>query len=200
MRKRGSYAKGVAKRDEILTAALDVIAREGYRGTSVKELAQAVGLSQPGLLYYFDSKDELFVEILRKRDELDLKTYWREGAENPFRTLLSVMRHNAKVPGLVELYARLSAEASDKAHPAHRYFVERRETLFSLLGTVIEEGKKTGQYPADVDPVQVGIILNAAADGLQIMWLQDSTIDMAGELEKLLFSLNLLAPQTMDAP
>ena len=69
--RRGSYAKGVAKREEILTRALDVIAREGYRGASVKELADAVGLSQAGLLHYFDSKEELFTEILRKRDELD---------------------------------------------------------------------------------------------------------------------------------
>ena len=35
----GSYAKGIAKREEILTAALDVIARNGYRRTSVRELA-----------------------------------------------------------------------------------------------------------------------------------------------------------------
>ena len=69
--RRGSYAKGVAKREEILTRALDVIAREGYRGASIKELADAVGLSQAGLLHYFGSKEELFTEILRKRDELD---------------------------------------------------------------------------------------------------------------------------------
>ncbi|HYP72739.1 MAG TPA: TetR family transcriptional regulator, partial [Microbacterium sp.] len=41
---RGAYAKGVAKREEILTRALQVIAREGYRGASVKEIAEAVGL------------------------------------------------------------------------------------------------------------------------------------------------------------
>jgi AcrR family transcriptional regulator len=38
MARRGSYAKGVAKREEILVAALDVIARNGYQGTSVWEL------------------------------------------------------------------------------------------------------------------------------------------------------------------
>src|SRR5690606_19486752 len=68
---RGSYAKGVAKREEILTRALEVIAREGYRRASVKELAESVGLSQAGLLHYFGTKDELFVDILRKRDEVD---------------------------------------------------------------------------------------------------------------------------------
>jgi AcrR family transcriptional regulator len=72
MAQRGSYAKGIAKREEILTSALDVIARNGYRRTSVRELADAVGLSQAGLLHYFSSKEELFQEIVRKRDEVDL--------------------------------------------------------------------------------------------------------------------------------
>jgi AcrR family transcriptional regulator len=71
MARRGSYAKGVAKREEILTAALDVIARQGYGRASVRELADAVGLSQAGLLHYFSSKEELFAEVLRKRDEVD---------------------------------------------------------------------------------------------------------------------------------
>ncbi|HEY5230670.1 MAG TPA: helix-turn-helix domain-containing protein, partial [Galbitalea sp.] len=57
---KGSYAKGVAKREEILRTALEVFARQGYRGTSLRELADAVNLSQAGLLHYFDSKEELF--------------------------------------------------------------------------------------------------------------------------------------------
>ena len=43
---KGSYAKGVAKREEILRTALEVFAKQGYRGTSLRELAEAVNLSQ----------------------------------------------------------------------------------------------------------------------------------------------------------
>src|SRR3982751_4591907 len=84
--RRGSYAKGVAKREEILERALDVIAREGYRGASVKELADAVGLSQAGLLHYFDSKEELFAEILRKRDEVDAVQFGHDLTDTASRT------------------------------------------------------------------------------------------------------------------
>ncbi len=195
MAQRGSYAKGIAKREEILTTALQVIAREGYRGASVKELADAVGLSQAGLLHYFDSKDELFTEILRKRDELDLETYRAEGDVDPLRAFLRVMRHNAEVPGLVELYTRLAAEASDHAHPAHRFFSERRAAMHTLFDGMIEQGKSAGRYPTDLDTASFGIVVNAVADGLQTMWLQDPTIDMASELERLLESLGVLAPE-----
>ena len=106
MARRGSYAKGVAKREEILERALEVIAREGYRGASVKELADAVGLSQAGLLHYFDSKEELFTEIVRKRDEVDMADYGPLVTPTPPRVDLrdgyvAVIRHNSDVPGLV---------------------------------------------------------------------------------------------------
>lgn len=191
MAQRGSYAKGIAKREEILSTALEVIAREGYRGASVKELADAVGLSQAGLLHYFDSKDELFTAILRKRDELDLETYRTESDLDPFRVFLQVMRHNAEVPGLVELYTRLNAEASDHDHPAHAFFAERRAGMQAMFGGLVEEGKRAGRYPAHVDPVSLGIVITAVADGLQTLWLQDPTIDMASEIERLLGSLGV---------
>ncbi len=195
MAQRGSYAKGVAKREEILTTALEVIAREGYRGASVKVLAEAVGLSQAGLLHYFDSKDELFTEILRKRDEIDLATYRALVDEDPLRIFLQVMRHNAEVPGLVELYTRLAAEASDADHPAHRFFIERREGMTALFDDVIRVGRLSGRYPESVDPAAFSIVLTALADGLQTLWLRDPTIDMAGEIERLLISLGILAPE-----
>jgi len=68
---RGPYAKGVAKREEILQTALEIIARDGYSGATVKQIADAVGLSQNGLLHYFGSKDALFTEVLRQRDRAD---------------------------------------------------------------------------------------------------------------------------------
>ena len=75
MKRRGPYAKGIAKRQEILRVALDVIAAQGINGTSIKELAAAVDLSQAGLLHYFNSKEDLFLQILRARDEAEAEVH-----------------------------------------------------------------------------------------------------------------------------
>ena len=116
MSPKGPYPKGVAKREEILRTALEIFSREGYRGTSLREVARSCGLSLPGLMHYFDSKEDLLAAILKKRDEDDFATQHMSGGD-PFTTLSAVMRHNAEVPGLVQLYATLSAAASDPAHP-----------------------------------------------------------------------------------
>jgi AcrR family transcriptional regulator len=192
--RRGSYAKGVAKREEILTAALEVIAREGYRGASVKELAAAVGLSQAGLLHYFDSKEELFTEILRKRDELDLAHFGTLDAtsvdiDEVRAGYLHVVRHNSEVPGVVELFSRLSVEAVDPQHPAHRFFVERGATLRTIFGDVVRRSQAAGRLTEAIDADTLARIVQAVADGLQLQWMLEPDVDMAGTVDALFRAL-----------
>ncbi|MTE23939.1 TetR/AcrR family transcriptional regulator [Microbacterium sp. ZXX196] len=185
MAQRGAYAKGIAKREEILTTALDVIATHGYRGASVRQIADAVGLSQAGLLHYFGSKDELFTAVLRKRDEVDTVAY----QDDPLDGLLRVVAHNATVPGLVRLYTQLSAEAADPDHPAHPYFAERFRRLTELSAAALRRGQEDGTIRADLDPDRAAAALIAAADGLQTQWLLDPSADMASRLRTLVDAL-----------
>ncbi|MCW3493278.1 TetR/AcrR family transcriptional regulator [Microbacterium sp. SSM24] len=194
--RRGSYAKGVAKREEILERALEVIAREGYRGASVKELAEAVGLSQAGLLHYFDSKEELFTAILRKRDEVDsigFGLYAPDGsiAHGDLQAgYLGVIRHNADVPGLVQLFARLSVDAADPEHAAHDFFVERGRTLREVFTDSITERQASGGLAPGIDPAALARIFQAVADGLQVQWMLEPDIDMAAITEALFIALD----------
>lgn len=187
MTRRGAYAKGIAKREEILTTALEVVAAHGYRRASVRELADAVGLSAAGLLHYFDSKEELFTAILRKRDEHDQTAYGTDGAG--LDMLLTVIRHNATVPGLVQLYAQLAVEAVDPAHPAHGFFRERTDGLQEHFRAAVVRAQENGELRGDLDPAWVATSVQALSDGLQSMWLLDPAIDMAAHIERFLDAL-----------
>src|SRR5688500_2675049 len=68
-RPRGPYAKTAAKRAEILRVALEAYAASGHQGPSLRTIAEAVGLSEAGVLHHFASKDELLVAVLEARDE-----------------------------------------------------------------------------------------------------------------------------------
>ncbi len=187
MARRGSYAKGIAKREEILDTALEVIAEHGYRRASVRELADAVGLSPAGLLHYFDSKEELFTAILRKRDEVDMRAYGGQHAD--LGMLQQVVRHNATVPGLVQLYAQLAAEAGDEEHPARAFFQERTANLHSVFRDTIAHAIRAGEIRSDVDPDWAATALQALSDGLQTLWLINPEIDMAAHLGVFLAAL-----------
>ncbi|PZE80662.1 TetR/AcrR family transcriptional regulator [Curtobacterium sp. MCBD17_032] len=182
MARRGSYAKGIAKREEILSVALDLVATQGFRRTSIKDIADAVGLTQAGLLHYFDSKDELWVAILRRRDELDDAAQW--DAPDFAALLAAVVRHNAEVPGLVQMFVNLSAAAAtDPDHPAHAYFRERYETTRSRMTDDFRRMQQDGRLRADLDPEELASVLLATSDGMQIQWLYDPTRDMAEHVE-----------------
>lgn len=184
MAQRGAYAKGVAKREEILDAALAVIARNGYQRTSVRDIAEAVGLSQAGLLHYFASKEVLFAEILRRRDEVDQQRL-PAGPDARVEGLIDVVRHNADVPGLVQLYAELSTEASHPDHAAHDFFRQRYAVLRAHLGEAVRAAQERGELSRSLDAQSVATILLASADGLQTQWMLEPELDMAEQLEHL---------------
>lgn len=183
MPKKGSYAKGIAKREEILTTALDVFAQKGYRGASLREIAESVGLSQAGLLHHFSSKEELFAEVLRKRDDVAEREHQADGGSRGLDTLIDIVRHNADVPGLVQLYATISAEAADDDHPGHPYFVARYAKLIGLVEEHVRSEQAAGRIAGSLDAAQVARIGVAVADGMQVQWMLDRSADMAGSLE-----------------
>lgn len=200
MRSRGRYAKGVAKRQEILHAALEIFARQGYQRTSLRELAERVDLTEAGVLHYFESKEHLFAEVLRTRDEVDTAVYHAD--EDTLGALPQIMRHNADVPGLVSLYATLSsAAAADPRHSARGFFQERYDMVRRLLAERIRRQQASGSIPAAVDAERLASILVAAADGMQIQWMLDPTYEMAEHIEYLFSLLGISTePEAPEAP
>ena len=61
---RPKNADGQRTRQAILDAALDLFAEKGYFGTSLRDVARAVGVRESALYNYFSGKDALFEALL----------------------------------------------------------------------------------------------------------------------------------------
>ena len=55
-----------ARREQLLTVALEVFARNGFHGTSMNEVAEAAGVTKPVLYQHFASKRELYLALLEE--------------------------------------------------------------------------------------------------------------------------------------
>src|SRR6201982_192831 len=65
MNVKSSKAPGSPQREAILKAATATCLRDGFKKTSMEDVAQAAGVSRQGLYLYFDTKDLLFREALQ---------------------------------------------------------------------------------------------------------------------------------------
>jgi AcrR family transcriptional regulator len=188
------YAKGEAKRRQILDAALAVVAERGYRNSSLQEIADAVGLTKAGVLHYFDSREELMAEVVSERDVHDRATF--EGVEpDLLGTLSRTIEHNGSVPGLVQLYSRLVIEAEAPEHPAHAYVRERYDEIVNSLAESVRQRQRDGSVRRDIDPMVVARAATALSDGLQLQWLHDDTLDMSGVFDAALELMLGTAPR-----
>ncbi len=185
----GRATRGDATRQAVLDTALDMFAKQGYRATSVRDIAARCGITHPGLLYHFPTKEALLKAVLERRDEVD-RAEADDGvvdfANLDGRALLAHLvasaAKNATKRGIVELFANLSVEATAPDHPAHQYFVERYASLRATLIRGLDALASAGVLRPGVVPATAAAHLIALMDGLQIQWLLDARTDMAGSL------------------
>lgn len=190
---RGSYAKGVARRQEILDRAIEVFARRGSDKTSLRAIAEAVGVTHAALKHYFGSLEELLVAVYRESERHDPSDDAKDPEATPIELVREWTEANHEVPGLVQLYSTLVATALEEGHPAARAFAtERFARTRAELAERVRHNQQAGRLRADADPDAVAALVVAASDGLQIQWLLDADAPQDAALELL---ERLLAPR-----
>jgi AcrR family transcriptional regulator len=60
---RKRRGEGHTRRDEILQAAKELFLEEGYQATTIRRIADRVGISAPALYLYFRDKEALFLAL-----------------------------------------------------------------------------------------------------------------------------------------
>jgi AcrR family transcriptional regulator len=68
-------------KEKILNEALDLLAEKGYHGTSMREIAKAVGIKGSSIYNHFSGKEDIFSELFNYLAPLDLKS---ENFQNKF--------------------------------------------------------------------------------------------------------------------
>lgn len=201
--RRGPYASGVARREEIVRAALELFAARTYDAVSLREVAAKVGITHMGLRHHFASKEELLTAVLRYKDQISLTPdpdHQVSGVEvhglDWIRASIDVVAFNSRQPMEIQLFASLSVQAADPQHPAHDYFVGRYRYARELVAHEFDIARQAGDIREDTDVEFAAQTMLAAMDGLQIQWLLDPVrIDMVDAYRQFLESfLESLAP------
>lgn len=89
----------VRGRDELVEVAVELFARNGYAGTSIRDIADAVGRSVSNVYHYFENKEALWLAIL-ERSVKSLPQRLRgavAGIEHPRERVTALVREHLEV-------------------------------------------------------------------------------------------------------
>ncbi|AHM05649.1 Transcriptional regulator RutR of pyrimidine catabolism (TetR family) [Roseibacterium elongatum DSM 19469] len=140
-------------RHAILDAALEVFSRHGFRGATLDQIAGEAGLSKPNLLYYFSSKEAIFVTLLSGLMEtwLDpLRALDPDG--EPAEELLAYVRRKLQLSRDFPRESRLFANEIVQGAPRMEHLLATDlKSLVDDKAAVIQGWIAEGKI-ADIDP------------------------------------------------
>jgi AcrR family transcriptional regulator len=171
------------RRQEILTAAAQVIIDRGLADTRIADVADRCGISPGLILYYFDSKDRLLVEALANANDKFYLRLSRELRQVPSATEQLRLLIELSIPRLrtepeeiddwalwIEIWVRALRDPK---------LAEERETLDRQwrrsIADVIIRGRESGEFPDGLGAEDLGIAIAAMIDGLAIQVLMNDT-------------------------
>lgn len=182
------------RRTSILKSTIACISKFGFWGFTIRDVAEAEGVTEAGLLYYFNSKEELLVktleyadninaEAIAKRlgvnDETDISDGLGYHGDFSLKTLTTAtVEANVTRPQLVSLYIVLQGESLEDNHPAHQFFLDREQKVLREYAFV---AKRDGLE----NPERIAVQTLSAMDGLQVRWLTGGkTMDFVEEWKR----------------
>lgn len=165
-----------ARREAILDAAVKLFSEKGFRGVTTRELAAAVGVSEPVLYQHFETKRELYAAIIDRKSnegrqafETQVGPYLSMNDDRGFFTVLAqlIVQYHATDPA----YFRLLLFASLEGHELADICYQRQQSVFlELIAGYIQrrigEGALRSLDPMIAALSFIGMVAHFAQAGL----------------------------------
>ncbi len=169
-------AKGEDRRQRILAVAERLLARNGWRNTSLAQIAKEAGVTPAGLLHHFESKEQLLNAVLDARDADDDAHADRTG--DLIAELSRVPERFDRAPELVGTFTVLLVENIAPDAPLHDRLHKRYRDAADIVTEIIERGQGDGRYRPDFDAASKAVEILAFINGMETLWLLDPSIPL----------------------
>jgi AcrR family transcriptional regulator len=187
-------AKGEDRKQRILDVAQRLLARNGWRNTTLAQIAKEAGVTSAGLLHHFESKEQLLHAVLDARDADDAEHAYQHTGDLA-DAIASAAERFYRSPELVGTFAVLMAENIAPDAPLHDRLVARYRAAVEIIAERIRSGQSEGRYRQDVNPVIKAVEILAFVNGMETSWLLDPTIPLTDVFKEYSRSLaSQLAP------
>jgi len=172
----GRRAPRDVRRQQLIEATIDVLARKGYASLTIADITGAAGLSVGIINFHFDSKDNLLADCLRQLSA-EYTDNWKSvlaavetGAARRLEAML-LADFDAEIFTQRKIAAWIAFWGETQGRPVYDEIcaardAEHEKTLVRLCADIIDEGGYSH------DPAMTARVLESLGDGL---WLQIGT-------------------------
>ena len=140
-------------RKTILHKSLLYFARNGFAGTKIGDLAKEIGIAQGTIYIYFESKEELFKEIMKMVDSKKLISQMKLLVKMPVTArkklrimseyVLKSLNEEEEFAAMMTLSTQLLLEQDENNQYDEIFY---KTELYNLTGKIIRQGQKEGDF------------------------------------------------------
>lgn len=160
---RISNSRGALVRKAMLNAAAELFAERGFAGTNLRDLADAMGISRPGLYYHFPNKEKILEALIEEvtlsmADELAaIAAQVDRDPEDALRAMVrSATRWVLENPVMFRVLDRSEADLPPDLSEHHE--LTKRTVLANFIA-IIERGIAVGTFrPVDSHIAALSVI------------------------------------------
>ncbi|WP_447640314.1 MULTISPECIES: TetR/AcrR family transcriptional regulator [Chitinophagaceae] len=157
--------KDESRKDVILTAAAESFRERGYKATSMRDLAEKVGIEAASLYNHIDSKSELLIDICFSVTSVmnDFMTSIEESNQTSLQKVETILRFQIKqmVNNFDNNYVA-NREWLHLQEPELTEFRTQRHTYRKRLNHIITKGIEEGEIKDSINvPATVWLLLHA---------------------------------------
>jgi len=171
------------KKSHIINVAIELFSKNGFEGTSMRDLASAAGVNIAMINYYFGSKEKLFEAIVEGRSEKARKEF-EELAQDTSLTAIQ------KMDRVIVLQVN---KVLEKRHfhkvLQNEVMLNKRPELNTAIGnifkknglilrTILEEGIENGEFNEQVD---LGLIVSTIMGTINHVFLSRTICNLIFE-------------------
>lgn len=165
------------RKSAILEAAYQCFRKNGFFHTSVDDVVKEAGASKGAIYNYFNSKDELFMMLIKKETEETFAQLDRElegmdscwdKIHHIFHLDLITDQREHRWAGTMHFEFWIYAQN----YPDYKNVMdERYRKFFELMRDIVEEGKRRGEFSTDLGTDVLATIFWSMIDGLRILYV-----------------------------
>ncbi len=163
-----------ARRDDIISAAITVINRDGYASSSIEKIASQAGTNKSTVLYHFKSKTAL--------NEALVGTLFEDGAKYMGPFIVAAQSYRDKLKAYITSNLTFIAEHANHiaaVHQIQKYVAPSggNDEPVNWLEQMLKNGQKAGEL-GTFDPRITAMIIRLTIDGASFYVVAHPTLDI----------------------